>query len=300
MTNFCRPLLSWSHTAPLKEEDPSPASDYIEDPEVSGEDNAAISLSETRDHTRRNGEFNQTTDSPDGRSSAANSEVRSSEHGENTDYREGIELQDFSVKRTRHYPADRPVRLKIVVLGDTLVGKTPLVNRILNGGMQEGFPATVGVDFALKTIQWSSHVTIDLQISDVAGYQRVWTKMLSLCLPGSDGCLLVCDVTRRSTLDGIPKWKAALDSRCSSPEGSPIPCLLLGNKIDSADRREVSGESLHALCSRCGIMGWREVSVKDGTGIQEAFQFLLQQMLDDRGIVTDTVDTAESGDSRPL
>lgn len=113
----------------------------------------------------------------------------------------------------------------------------------------------IGVDFALKVINWDADTLIRLQLWDIAGkklesfthcdsYLRHWL-LCTYGLPGQErfgnmtrvyykeavGCFIVFDVTRVSTFEAVQKWKNDLDSKVQLADGSPIPCILLGNKV---------------------------------------------------------------------
>eukprot|EP01105_Mastigella_eilhardi_P024310 TRINITY_DN6322_c0_g2_i2.p1 TRINITY_DN6322_c0_g2~~TRINITY_DN6322_c0_g2_i2.p1 ORF type:complete len:127 (-),score=30.43 TRINITY_DN6322_c0_g2_i2:78-458(-) len=90
------------------------------------------------------------------------------------------------------------------------------------------------------------------------------------------GALLVYDVTRPSTFEAVPKWKADLDDHLSS-EGNMLPVVLLANKSDL--NSNVSKEFLDSFCKEHGFIGWFLTSAKDDTNISEACEKLISVIL---------------------
>jgi Ras-related protein Rab-32 len=88
----------------------------------------------------------------------------------------------------------------------------------------------IGVDFALKVIQLGSETIIRLQLWDIAGQER-FGNMTRVYYKEAVGALVVFDVTRLSTFDGVAKWKADLDEKVRLPDNSKIPVVLLANKV---------------------------------------------------------------------
>ncbi|KFO78378.1 Ras-related protein Rab-7L1 [Cuculus canorus] len=123
---------------------------------------------------------------------------------------------------------------KVLVVGDATVGKTSLVQRYANDSFNRHYKSTVGVDFALKVVQWSESETVRLQLWDIAGQER-FTSMTRLYYREASACIIMFDVTNISTFSNSQKWKQDLDSKLMLPDGNPVPCLLLANKVSSSD-----------------------------------------------------------------
>lgn len=86
------------------------------------------------------------------------------------------------------------------------------------------------MDFALKVLQYSSECVVRLQLWDIAGQER-FGNMTRVYYKEAVGALVVFDVTRVSTFDGVSKWKQDLDEKVRLPDGSAIPVVLLANKV---------------------------------------------------------------------
>nr|CAD7430537.1 unnamed protein product [Timema monikensis] len=119
---------------------------------------------------------------------------------------------------------------KVIIIGDPTVGKTSFVQRYVQNSFRKDYKGTVGVDFALKILKWSENQTIKLQLWDIAGQER-FTWMTRVYYKDSHGCVIMFDLTNKNSFVNTLKWKRDVDSKCSLPDGSPIPCMLLANKV---------------------------------------------------------------------
>jgi len=176
---------------------------------------------------------------------------------------------------------------KVLVIGDLGSGKTSVIRRYAHGIWSPYYKATIGVDFALKRLQWDDHTHVNLQMWDIAGQER-FGNMTRVYYREAAGAVVVMDVTRESTLDGARKWKADLDAKVHLPAASedaapvPIPAILIANKIDlSPDGWFVKTPSeLQALAHELGFIAAFETSAKSEHGIEEAFALLVKTMLE--------------------
>ncbi|XP_065833220.1 uncharacterized protein [Oscarella lobularis] len=158
---------------------------------------------------------------------------------------------------------------KIVLAGDSSVGKTSLVVRFVhNVFMPVPYIATVGVDFKSKTVNVEGS-TMKLQIWDTAGHER-FRSMTPSYFRGALGLLLVYDVTRMATFMNVRDWLTSINEQADSN----VLLLLLGNKCDaSLKEREVKYEEGKDLAAKFGI-SFIETSAKSGERTNEAFMAL--------------------------
>jgi small GTP-binding protein len=127
---------------------------------------------------------------------------------------------------------------KILLVGDPNVGKTSIVHRYVHGNYTDKYKATIGVDFALKTLHISNSVvqngtntesqTVYLQLWDLAGQDRV-KHLTRVYYEGAAGIFIVFDVTNPSSLKSIKSWR---DSIKDVLRDNPIPIFVLANKCD--------------------------------------------------------------------
>lgn len=181
--------------------------------------------------------------------------------------------------------------LKIVILGDSGVGKTSLMNRYSTGKFTGQYKATIGADFLSKDnvvvddnfLQQRHLVT--LQIWDTAGQERFQSLGVGF-YRGADACLLVYDVTDPHSLDNLDHWrKEFLEQVGGGLQGlgdasTQFPFVVVGNKIDKNDDRLVTREQAEEWCRTAAsntIMGSQplphfESSAKTSESVDDAFQ----------------------------
>lgn len=166
---------------------------------------------------------------------------------------------------------------KVLVVGDAAVGKTSLVQRYSQDSFSKHYKSTVGVDFALKVLQWSDSEMVRLQLWDIAGQER-FTSMTRLYYRDASACVIMFDVTNATTFSNSQRWKQDLDSKLTLPSGEPVPCLLLANKSDLSPWA-VSRDQIDRFSKENGFTGWTETSVKENKNINEAMRVLVEKMM---------------------
>ncbi|XP_041108299.1 ras-related protein Rab-32a [Polyodon spathula] len=174
---------------------------------------------------------------------------------------------------------------KVLVIGELGVGKTSLIKRYVHQLFSQHYRATIGVDFALKVINWDSKTLVRLQLWDIAGQER-FGNMTRVYYKEAVGAFVVFDVTRESTFEAVSKWKHDLDSKVKLPSGSPIPVVLLANKCDQKkDGNGDNSTNMDQFCKESGFLGWFETSAKDNINVEEAARFLVENILiNDKGL----------------
>lgn len=160
---------------------------------------------------------------------------------------------------------------KTIVVGDGAVGKTSLTARFSEGHFSDQYKLTVGVSFAIKSIDVDG-LKVKLQIWDTGGQER-FSGLRSLYYKGAKGCLLVYDVTRLETFNHMEKWFDEVVSECRV-----IPMILIANKVDLANSRAVSREEGEKLAYNRGIP-YYESSAKFGVNVIDCFSMLARMMV---------------------
>jgi len=145
------------------------------------------------------------------------------------------------------------------------------------------YKSTIGVEFALKVINWDPKTEIRLQLWDIAGQER-FGNMTRVYYKEAVGAMVVFDVTRIQTFEAAAKWKSDIDSKVTvGVEERPIPVVLLANKIDLAkDGWMKSSSQMDQYCKEHNFVGWFETSAKDNTGIDKAAKFLITKILENQ------------------
>ncbi|XP_072423607.1 ras-related protein Rab-32-like [Chiloscyllium punctatum] len=169
---------------------------------------------------------------------------------------------------------------KVLVIGELGVGKTSIIKRYVHRLFSHNYRATIGVDFALKVLNWDTSTLIRLQLWDIAGQER-FGNMTRVYYKEAVGAFVVFDVSRHSTFDAVLKWKSDLDSKVKLPNGKPIPAVLLANKCDQQwDGLDNSPATMDRYCKDNGFIAWYETSAKENINIDEATRFLVKNILD--------------------
>jgi small GTP-binding protein len=160
--------------------------------------------------------------------------------------------------------------LKILVIGDSAVGKSCLLLRYTDNKFTETFLTTIGVDFKTKFIDIDGR-KVKLQIWDTAGQEK-FRSITKAYYRGAHGIMVVFDLSRRETFNQVKNW---IDSiRDSSSE--VIDIVLVGNKADLP--RAVQKDEAERLASETGI-SYFETSAKVGVGVEDAFVKLITAAL---------------------
>ncbi|MHA2378395.1 MAG: Rab family GTPase [Candidatus Thorarchaeota archaeon] len=157
---------------------------------------------------------------------------------------------------------------KVVVLGEGAVGKTAIVTRFSHGFFRTDYKTTIGSQFAVKNIhvpeEGDKELIVKLQIWDVAGQSR-FQILRPMYYRGSNGGLLVYDVSRRRTFMLLEEWLDELHKAIQKK----IPLVLVANKTDLPDRVVEPSEG-REFADAHG-MPYVESSAKTGEGITDIF-----------------------------
>ncbi|KAH8417716.1 hypothetical protein KR222_004745, partial [Zaprionus bogoriensis] len=166
--------------------------------------------------------------------------------------------------------------LKIIVLGDSDVGKTTLINRYVHKYFG-CYKSTIGTDMSRKEILIDDQV-VTLQIWDTAGQERFQSLGMAF-YRGADCCVLVYDVTQRNSFKSLTFWHEDFLINAAPNNPEEFPFLLIGNKNDLANR-QVSVRAAEEWCKLRNNILYFETSAKDGSNVEEAFETIARKTLD--------------------
>lgn len=167
----------------------------------------------------------------------------------------------------------KPPLYKIVMLGDSGVGKTSLVARLTNPDrpMNHDISATMGIEFDTQMLD-TEHGKVKAQIWDTAGQERFARVLLPTYFRKAKGVILVYDITNAKSFESLSeRWMAQLNDHASSDD---LAKLLVGNKSDLEASREVPREKAEQFCIEHG-MEMLETSAKSGDNVLKAFEKLI-------------------------
>ncbi|XP_023655493.1 ras-related protein Rab-43 [Brienomyrus brachyistius] len=162
---------------------------------------------------------------------------------------------------------------KIVLVGDVGVGKTCVVQRFKTGIFIERQGNTIGVDFTMKTIDIQGK-RVKLQIWDTAGQERFRTITQSY-YRSTNGAIIAYDITKKSSFLSVPKWMEDVQKYGSSN----IVSLLIGNKSDLSEMREVPFEDAYTMAHQLEFADAIETSAKDSSNVEEAFNKMAAELI---------------------
>eukprot|EP00118_Oscarella_pearsei_P000305 m.4656 g.4656 ORF g.4656 m.4656 type:complete len:210 (+) comp11081_c0_seq1:144-773(+) len=169
---------------------------------------------------------------------------------------------------------------KVLVIGDLGVGKTSIIKRYVHQFFSPHYRATIGVDFALKVLNWDQNTLVRLQLWDIAGQER-YGNMTRVYYKEAVGAFIVFDVTRAATFEAVQKWKNDLDNKVTLPNGKAVPCVLLANKCDQAKEGLVNNkQQMDDYCREKGFVDWYETSAKENVNIDDAAKSLVTKILE--------------------
>ena len=163
------------------------------------------------------------------------------------------------------------VLFKIILVGDTSVGKTNIINKYIKNEFQEDFYATIGVEFSHKQFIVDNH-KIKAQIWDTAGQER-YKAITRAYYKGAKGAFIVYDITRKDTFDDIDKWRNELINSCNKE----VTIMLIGNKCDLEDSREISKEQGEEKAKSFGF-SFLETSAYSGENLEKGFEMLIKEI----------------------
>jgi len=186
---------------------------------------------------------------------------------------------------------------KVVLIGDSGVGKSNLLSRFTRNEFNLETKSTIGVEFATRSIQ-ADGKTIKAQIWDTAGQER-YRAITSAYYRGAVGALLVYDIAKNVTFKNVERWLAELRENAAGN----IVIMLVGNKSDLRHLREVPTESAKEFSEKNNLL-FIETSALDSSNVEQAFQNILTQIYHQtaRPTVTDKAAPAheEPSTSKPL
>ena len=161
---------------------------------------------------------------------------------------------------------------KILLLGDSGVGKSSLLLRYTKNEFISDMRSTIGVEFALKYITIDNY-QLKIQIWDTAGMER-YRSITNAYYKGAKGVIVLYDICRKKSFENVDKW---IDDFKSKADDDAV-IILIGNKSDLDDKREVSKEEGESK-AQMNKFAFMETSAKDNNNVQKAFETLFGEIV---------------------
>ena len=137
---------------------------------------------------------------------------------------------------------------KILLLGDSSVGKTCFFMRYIENTFQEIHMSTIGLESKIKTVELDDGRTVKIQLWDTAGQERFHTITKNY-YKTAHAIILIFDVTEKATYQNVKNWVEQIREEVSSK----VVTVLVGNKIDDVENRKINKEEGEEMAKECGI-----------------------------------------------
>lgn len=167
--------------------------------------------------------------------------------------------------------------LKVIILGDSGVGKTSLMNQYVNKKFTNQYKATIGADFLTKETAVDNE-QLTLQIWDTAGQERFQSLGVAF-YRGADCCVLVFDLTNYKTYESLESWKEEFLIQASPKDPENFPFVVIGNKVDETSKRKVQSAKVLQWCKSNNNIPYFETSAKNAINVDQAFEEIARKAM---------------------
>ena len=170
--------------------------------------------------------------------------------------------------------------IKIVVLGSSGTGKTSFCNLWINNTFSEEYKATVMSEFSFKMYNYKGNY-YKVQVWDLAGQDKnIYTS--KVFTKGAHGCLILYDTQDKKSFENTIKWKKTVDDNTTFIDGTPLPIVLVQNKIDLVEAEALEGdeEELKKFVDENKFLTFTRTSCKNNQNVNETMDFLLANIID--------------------
>ena len=169
------------------------------------------------------------------------------------------------------------VDIKIITLGDSHVGKSSLIIKYIDNKFSNVYMSTIGFDLKHKQIKLKDGTDAKIMIYDTAGQER-FKSLAANYIKKANGILLVYDIADHSSFENIGMWMESI----TEEKGDRLPIVLVGNKADLTEERQVSFEDGKELAEKKGFHFF-ETSCKNGVNVTECFLDLAELIYEKSG-----------------
>ncbi|KAG8235042.1 hypothetical protein J437_LFUL017471, partial [Ladona fulva] len=178
-----------------------------------------------------------------------------------------VDVHAKLMDQKRHYK--RPVRIKVISVGDIGVGKSCLIKRYYEKRFVPQYLATIGIDYGVtKTVVDKKDISVN--IFDLSG-DPVFYEVRNEFYKGTQGAILVYDVTSRKSFEALDMWLMEMQQEMASLEFERTVVTVCANKVDKGVLRTID-EAEGRLWADLHAFPYFETSAKTGLGVQTAFE----------------------------
>ena len=165
-------------------------------------------------------------------------------------------------------------KCRLLIIGDSFVGKTSFLSRYANGIFNLNYLATAGFEFFTKDDEIDNKI-VRIELWDTAGYEK-FHSLTASSFRNAQGIMVMFDVTNPVSFDNIRNWTESIKTHLNS-EINNIPVIIIGNKIDIIER-EIKTDEAKKYCEELGF-NYFETSAKTGENVNETIKYLVKEVL---------------------
>jgi len=168
----------------------------------------------------------------------------------------------------------KEAKYKILILGDSKVGKSCFLTRYADKTFQEDYLSTIGMDYKIKNYELENGDIIKLYIWDTAGQDR-FRSITSNYYKGADGIILIYDITKQETFNNVRNWITSIKEEAPAK----VVLILVGNKVDDEKNRAVQQSEGEKIADEYNLP-FLECSAKSDINVTETFDVLVKKIVE--------------------
>ena len=165
-------------------------------------------------------------------------------------------------------------KYKILILGDSTVGKTCFLTRYTDNTFQEEYLASIGMDYKIKSYEKEDGNSIKLYIWDTAGQDR-FRSITRNYYKGADGIILIYDITNEESFNNVKHWINSIKEEAPDK----VVIILVGNKVDDEENRKIKKENGEKISQEFKLPFF-ECSAKADINVNSAFEALIKKLIE--------------------
>jgi len=169
---------------------------------------------------------------------------------------------------------DYDEKCRLLIIGDSFVGKTSFLSRYAKGTFNLTYLATAGFEFFTKDDEIDNK-NVRIELWDTSGYEK-FHSLTASSFGNAEGIMVMFDVTNPTSFENIRNWTESIKTHLSS-EYNNIPVIIIGNKIDILER-EIKTEEARKYCKDLGFK-YYETSAKTGENVNDTIRNLVREVL---------------------
>lgn len=210
---------------------------------------------------------------PSTESQKSNSSKKSDNKINNDDNKKEIKGKKKEKEKEKNKTKKQIIEIKLILLGDISVGKSSILGRYIDNSFTEDYQCTLQVETKSKIIDIDLNTSVKMNIWDTVGQEK-YRNLTRQYFRNCQGAIIVFDLTRKDSFDGVQKWIDELKDFSSN-----IPILIAGNKSDLINEREVNEDVIENFVKNKYM--YYDVSAKNGSNVSLAFDKIRTEIIED-------------------